>query len=176
MGGSGSSQPQQRPPAKGEGGGQVDPRPPAKDAAGNRIVAGAADRAIADKAAADKAAADKTIADKAAADKTAADKVISDKATADKAIADKAMADALVPAQTMQNATPSQPGAYAPVSAAKTANPMAPQAPTASMPQQVPAEMNKSVAAAAAAQANKISTGANQFTTPSLNGITFGGS
>ena len=186
----GGQPPEPRPNPKGESA-QPQQRPPAKDAYDRPITKEAADKAAADKAAADKAAADnsaagkaaadkiaadKVAADKVAADKVAADKVAADKAAADKVIADKAAADALAPAQVMQNATPLQAGAYAPVSAMKTANPMAPQAPTASMPQQAPAGMNKPVvAAAAAAQANKTSTGANQFTTPSLNGITFGG-
>lgn len=128
----------------------------------------AADKAAAEKAAADKAAADKVAADKAIADKLATEKAITDKA------AEKAAADALVPAQAMKNATLSQSGAYAPVSAARPVAPIVPETKMYSMPQ--PAEMNKSVAAAAAAQANNTSTGANQFSAPSLNGITFGGS
>jgi hypothetical protein len=155
--------------------------PGAKNVSQKQILESIMKQKFGPQIAANKAAADKAAADKAAAEKVAADKVIADKITADKTIADtaveKATADALVPAQTMQNATPLQAGAYAPVSAAKTPNLMATKASTTSIPQPA-ATMNQSAAAAAAAatQANKTSTGVNQFSVPSLNGVTFGGS
>lgn len=160
----GSSQPQQRPTSK------QDRQKKLIEAA---VLQQLGPQVAADKAAADKAAADKAAANKAAADKAIADKLAAEKAITDKA-AEKAAADALVPAQAMKNATLSQSGAYAPVSAARPVAPIVPETKMYSMPQ--PAEMNKSVAAAAAAQANNTSTGVNQFSAPSLNGITFGGS
>ena len=146
----------------------------------------------ANKAAADKAAADKAAADKAAADKAAADKlnILKDVAGASGAKVAPVPGAALIPqgamqgpmplnpvTQTMANATPKASGAYAPVSAAPSAT-KAPLESIGGMPSATaPASMNQSAAAAAAAtQANKTSTGVNQFSVPSLNGVTFGGS
>lgn len=138
--------------------------------------------------AADKAAADKVAADKAAADKL---NILKDVAGASGAKVAPLPEAALIPqgamqgpmplnpvTQTMANATPKASGAYAPVSAAPSAT-KAPLESIGGMPSATaPASMNQSAAAAAAAatQANKTSTGVNQFSVPSLNGVTFGGS
>ncbi|NDA47914.1 MAG: hypothetical protein EBY21_11730 [Alphaproteobacteria bacterium] len=71
-------------------------------------------------------------------------------------------------AQPMVNATPARAGmgGYGSVPAA---NPV-------SVPVAAPQAAVLKPAVAAAAQANQTTTGANQFTAPSMNGITFGGS
>lgn len=71
-------------------------------------------------------------------------------------------------AQTMLNATPAGVGAGG-YGSAPAANPV-------SMPVAAPQAAVIKPATAAAAQANQTTTGANQFTAPNMNGITFGGS